>query len=645
MSDIKFNCPQCETHLAVDESGAGTTVACPNCGLSILVPRLAQVAGTGSSGRAKWWLLSAGGAAAILVAGFLVWQRSCRPTPPLTSVPASKQNASISPGMTDNSVSAKDGVEKSSSAAPTQPGSAIPMVSSALPEGVVQVTGQGAGPKPAADPRLSFHLDGTINLAFDTGVVKGSLQKDGRGEALKPISFIEPDVAIDSNHGLFVPYRFLTPQRRYGFGSWEWPRTGKVLDNGAAELNWAGTSDRPFNFSTVYRWKSADTLDLTVFFTPQTNLDQFELFLGSYFQKFPKAKAYVQDAGNGSAGFVDWAGDKAGDMQVFPKSEQVLPMINDGRWTFPPFPQHLAIRPTLAAPLGMKVQPESGVTILIMSLPEDCFAVSMAQQGAQANALYLSLFGKDVEQGQTLTGHARLVFGRNISDAQALQKYADYLQDAKNQKDDALMSRAEMDSLRKFTTAPIIPTKVDWISAQLPKPGADGWITLFDGKHLYGCAPSAADLDSGKVSLQNDGTLRLDSVLLGFNLSCTNVVISARVRKMSGNNCFIAVRSNKRSGQELRDCVAWFNGGNSFGIGKTGQGKFTDLVSHHSQDSYDGFFQMEFRSEGENLTLKANDRTICEAADTSIIKGQFSVVALNGVSLFKSIEARVLDKQ
>ena len=495
----------------------------------------------------------------------------------------------------------------------------------------------------AQDQRLSFHLDGTNNLAFDTGVVKGSLQKDGRGEALKPITFVEPNVAIDSNHGLFVPYRFLTPQRRYGFGSWEWPRTGNLLDNGAAELNWAGAPDRPFNFSTIYQWRSADTLDLTVFFTPQTNLDKFELFLGSYFQKFSKAKAYAQDAGNGNAGFVEWAGDKARDMQVFPRSEQVLPMINDGRWTFPPYPQHLAIRPTLAAPLGMKVQPESGVTVLIMSPPEDCFAVSMAQQGAQANALYLSLFGKDVKQGETLTGHARLIFGRNISDTQALQKYAEYLQDAKNQKDGALMSRAEMESLRKFTTAPIVPTKMDWISPQMPKPDADGWITLFDGKQLYGCTPSAADLDSGKVSLQNDGTLRLDSAGLRFNLSCTNVVISARVRKMSGRNCYINI-SNKRSGQEYRDCVATFSGGNSFGIGRTGEGKLKGLVSTHSQDSYDGFFQMEFRCEGENLTLKANDRTICEAADSSIIKGQFSVVALNGVSLFKSIKARVLDQ-
>jgi sugar lactone lactonase YvrE len=186
--------------------------------------------------------------------------------------------------------------------------------------------------------------------------------------------------------------------------------------------------------------------------------------------------------------------------------------------------------------------------------------------------------------------------------------------------------------------------QLGWISSQVPKPGADGWIVLFDGKRLYGCTPSPGDLDSGKVSLQNDGTLRLDSTGLDFRLSCTNAVISARVRKMSGQNCYIAVRSNQRRGQELDDYEAWFNGGNFFGIGKTGEGKYKDLVGDHSKDSYGGFFQMEFRSEGENLTLKANDRTICEAADTSLIRGQFSVGAFKGVSLFESIKARVLDQ-
>ncbi|HZV35294.1 MAG TPA: hypothetical protein VFB72_12030, partial [Verrucomicrobiae bacterium] len=124
----------------------------------------------------------------------------------------------------------------------------------------------------AAEENLMFRDDGAGSLVFNTGIIKGSLQKDGKGEALRSLSFIPSNVTIDQNHGLLCPYRFLTPERRYGFGSWEWPRTGRVLPDGAAELHWDEAADRPFAFTTEYRWKSADTLDFKVVFTPKTDL-------------------------------------------------------------------------------------------------------------------------------------------------------------------------------------------------------------------------------------------------------------------------------------------------------------------------------------------------------------------------------------
>ena len=283
---------------------------------------------------------------------------------------------------------------------------------------------------PAADANLAFKDDNNGNLVFDTGVVKGSVKKDGKGDALKPVSFVEPAVPMDTGHGLFTPYRFLTPQKRYGFGSWEWPRTGKVLDNGAAELTWPAAPDRPFAFTAIYRWRAADTLDVTLVFTPDSDLDKFELFLGSYFREFTKALAYVKDSGNGKPGFIESSKEKGG-MQLYPRNQDVMPLITDGRWKFPPYPNNWAFRPALEAPLGMKQEPKSGVTAVIMALPEDCFAVSMSQQEAGLGAFYLSLFGKDVKKGQSLTARARMVFGRNITPEQAVQKYQDYLKETK----------------------------------------------------------------------------------------------------------------------------------------------------------------------------------------------------------------------
>jgi hypothetical protein len=37
--DISFNCPHCDQHLAVDESGAGMAVNCPSCNERINIPR------------------------------------------------------------------------------------------------------------------------------------------------------------------------------------------------------------------------------------------------------------------------------------------------------------------------------------------------------------------------------------------------------------------------------------------------------------------------------------------------------------------------------------------------------------------------------------------------------------------------------
>ncbi len=290
-------------------------------------------------------------------------------------------------------------------------------------------TQSGLPGKPAG-ASLAFTEDGQGNLVFNTGVVKGSLKKDGQGDFFRPISFIDPPLPMDNNRGLLVPYRFLTPQKRFGFGSWEWPRTGRILANGAAELAWAETADRPFRFTATYAWKAADTLDFTVVFTPGVDLEKFELFVGSYFKQFTKAVVYVKDAGDGKPGFVDTPKEKGG-AQLFPRGDDVMPMIQDGRWKHPPYPNNWTFRQTFQAPLGVKSEPKSGVAAIIMAPPEDCFAVSMFEQNAGLGCYYLSLFGKDVKKGQTLTGHARMVFGKNITDGQAIQKYQEYLNDLK----------------------------------------------------------------------------------------------------------------------------------------------------------------------------------------------------------------------
>ena len=180
----------------------------------------------------------------------------------------------------------------------------------------------------------------------------------------------------------------------------------------------------------------------------------------------------------------------------------------------------------------------------------------------------------------------------------------------------------------------------DWISPQVPKPGADGWIVLFDGKRLYGCSPRAANIDSGKVSVQ-DGCLRLDSIGVTFNLIGRDVVIRARLKKVSGQNCTLGARNDGKG----RDGAGWFNGGNFFGIGHHVGGPWKDFTSVHTRENYNGFFEMEYRAEGINLTLKADSQIVCAGRDDSVIEGAIGVGAYRGASLFQRIEAQLLDKR
>lgn len=512
----------------------------------------------------------------------------------------------------------------------------------------------GTGICQAADQKLSFRFDGTNEFTFDTGVVRGELQKDGAGAGLKSVYFSDPEVRMDNGNGLLAPYRFLTPQKRFGVASWEWPRTGRLLTNGNVQLRWVGNSSRPFNFATVYTWRAADTLDLTVFFTAKTDLDKFELFLASYFQKFTRASTYVQDNGGGMKGFAE-APKVKGDMQIFPRGADVLPVIKDGRWNYPPYPNHWAIRNAIASPLGMKTETNSDVTAIIMSPPGDCFAVSMSQQEAVLGAYYLSLFGKDLKDGNTLTGHARMVFGRNIAESQAVEKYAQYLRDLKGKRNEDLMSRDEIDSLRAFLAAPIaasldLPPNLSVtgtnakaagptpsVSMQIPAPGPDGWIKLFDRKQLYGCSPSVTNAGPDKISLEN-GCLRLNSYGFKFDVKGRDIMMRARVKKISGQNCSLSVRDGTNT------YLAWFNGGNAFGIGKVVDRHYKDLTTGRSGQGYTGFLQMEVRAENQYLTLYVDGDKICEATDESVLEGEVGVQALKGIALFDSIEARVLNK-
>ncbi|MGD0413113.1 MAG: hypothetical protein ABSC18_15590, partial [Verrucomicrobiota bacterium] len=70
------------------------------------------------------------------------------------------------------------------------------------------------------------------------------------------------------------------------------------------------------------------------------------------------------------------------------------------------------------------------------------------------------------------------------------------------------------------------------------------------------------------------------------------------------------------------------------------------VMTVRPQGNYLAFFEMEFRAEGENLTLKADGQDICHTRENSIMEaGTIAVRSLDGITLYQSIEAQLLDKR
>ena len=146
--------------------------------------------------------------------------------------------------------------------------------------------------------------------------------------------------------------------------------------------------------------------------------------VASYFQGFPLAY------GSGVNGLVA-AKKELGDWLSFPRDAAAEAIIADGRWGIPPHPVTFKPVARYAGALGVRRDPKSGLTAMVMAPPADCFAVLMPYGEEGHRSLYQSLFGRDFKDGEKATARARLVIGQDIADRQAILEYETYLKEMK----------------------------------------------------------------------------------------------------------------------------------------------------------------------------------------------------------------------
>ncbi|MBN1817975.1 MAG: SUMF1/EgtB/PvdO family nonheme iron enzyme [Sedimentisphaerales bacterium] len=272
-----------------------------------------------------------------------------------------------------------------------------------------------------------FAADGKGGYTFDTGILRGTLRKDGKSCGFT-LEHIASGLGLDGGAGILGYYRIFTAGKRYGSAGWDWPSESKVMADGSVQAFWPGTPDRPFEIVAHYKWKDASTLDVETIVKAIQSLDDFEVFLASYFnQNLPSSYVAVAELPDkpGTAGFLQ-AAQSFGDWQMFPRNPDAVSMIQDGRWTIPPNPVNWAIRPALKAPLAFRRHDKPGPVVVLMAPPQDCFAVATPYAGETHFSLYFSLFGQDIPAGQTRRVRTRLVVTNANSDRQIVELYEQY---------------------------------------------------------------------------------------------------------------------------------------------------------------------------------------------------------------------------
>ncbi len=277
----------------------------------------------------------------------------------------------------------------------------------------------------SAAARLSFVAAGPGEYQFDTGIIRGRLGSREKAIGLSSVIYSPSSTPLDRSMGLGSFYRVFTRNHRYGTAAWDWPGQYQSLENGAVQIQWPATTDRPFVLSAVYRWLDPVTLEVTTTVTAKEDLPDFEVFLASYFHPaFSNALVCVKDDSNpgGPVKLIE-ALESRGVWQMVPRDATVIPLIQDGRWKLEPNPVDWKILPELGLPLAARRAKTAPLTAVLMSPANDCFAIAMPHQTESHYSVYLSLFGRMVPQGETARAKAWLMVLQGHFDQSLIEVY------------------------------------------------------------------------------------------------------------------------------------------------------------------------------------------------------------------------------
>ena len=289
--------------------------------------------------------------------------------------------------------------------------------------------------------------------AFETAEIQGTLRPGNEFPHHGLTHLVHKSTGIEFVHPLYAIlnlYRFMhrDPSAATGMDSdLGNPRQGERHVEAAANsvtLRWA--LQDPTHPEMAIRYKIAEpaTIDMTVTVTPNAAANDFEALLACYFDPVHVPHVYLARDRFELEDEPGRFGDEPelasvvvnpifrGGVLVYPRDEDAVGISVDGRWRdiarFSPVRRY-------KLPVCFQADREQQVAAVLMSRPEDCFAVSSGYDSPDArdrfhkhNPLYLSLFGGTLEPGVARTARARLVVTNLDEDlSQPLEHYAAFL--------------------------------------------------------------------------------------------------------------------------------------------------------------------------------------------------------------------------
>ncbi len=292
---------------------------------------------------------------------------------------------------------------------------------------LVLVTPLIAAPAFGAEEAAAFSPTTTTGeYRVETGLLEGLLRADGKSIGFVPLVYGAAETPLAKPPGVFNYYRVFTTNKRYGDSMRVVTSKTTLRPDGALEVVWPAAEERPFTLTAIYRWTSANTVDVETIVTAAADLPDFEVFLASYFAEgFPATRVYAKAGEAGNPAFMT-ASEEAGTWQVFPRDAAALGLVEDGRWTIPPSPVDWAVPSNYAYPLAYRRHAAKGLVAMVMAPREDCFALFTPCTGESHRSMYLSLFGRSLAKGETARAFARFVVADALSENQMLEHYKAY---------------------------------------------------------------------------------------------------------------------------------------------------------------------------------------------------------------------------